>query len=72
MLVKITKDLLMNAVQHAMKAAAVNSPIPILQGIHIRARVRIRYAGKMAPLVVVPDDSSMSALFLITPVRTYN
>jgi len=34
--------------------------------------VRIRYAGKTNPIVVLPDDSLTSTLFLITPVRTYN
>lgn len=38
MLVELTKESLMNAMQHVIKAAAVNSPIPILQGIHIQAR----------------------------------
>lgn len=38
LLVEITKDSLMNAVQHVIKAVAVNSPIPILQGINIQAR----------------------------------
>ena len=37
MLVEITKDSLMNAVQQVIKAVAVNSPIPILQGIYIQA-----------------------------------
>ncbi|ANE45874.1 hypothetical protein SY83_05645 [Paenibacillus swuensis] len=37
MLVEITKDSLMKAVQHVIKAVAVNSPIPILQGINIQA-----------------------------------
>ncbi|WP_438433742.1 DNA polymerase III subunit beta [Gorillibacterium sp. sgz500922] len=37
MLVEITKTALLNAVQHVIKAVAVNSPIPILQGIHIQA-----------------------------------
>lgn len=37
MLVEITKDSLINAVQHAIKAVAVNSPIPIVQGINIQA-----------------------------------
>ncbi|MBP2118825.1 DNA polymerase-3 subunit beta [Cohnella lubricantis] len=32
--------------------------------------VRIRYAGRTNPIVVLPNDSLMSALFLITPVRT--
>lgn len=36
------------------------------------ANVRIRYAGKTSPIVVLPDDSFMSTLFLITPVRTHN
>ncbi|MFX3649945.1 MAG: DNA polymerase III subunit beta [Paenibacillus sp.] len=34
------------------------------------ASVRIRYAGKTSPVVVLPDDSLMSSLFLITPVMT--
>ncbi|MFD2615684.1 DNA polymerase III subunit beta [Paenibacillus gansuensis] len=34
--------------------------------------IRIRYAGKTSPIVVLPDDSLMSTLFLITPVRTHN
>ncbi|MNP71073.1 DNA polymerase III subunit beta [compost metagenome] len=34
--------------------------------------VRIRYAGKTSPIVVLPNDSLMSTLFLITPVRTNN
>ncbi|WP_312879987.1 DNA polymerase III subunit beta [Paenibacillus phytorum] len=38
LLFEITKDSLMNAVQHVIKAVAVNSPIPILQGINIQAR----------------------------------
>lgn len=37
LLVEITKDCLMNAVQHVIKAIAVNSPIPILTGINIQA-----------------------------------
>lgn len=36
MLIEMTKDSLMNAVQHVIKAVAVNSPIPILQGINIQ------------------------------------
>lgn len=36
------------------------------------ASVRIRFAGKNSPIVVLPNDSHMSTLFLITPVRTYN
>ncbi|MDF9840657.1 MULTISPECIES: DNA polymerase III subunit beta [unclassified Paenibacillus] len=34
--------------------------------------VRIRYTGKTSPIVVLPADSTMPALFLITPVRTHN
>lgn len=34
------------------------------------AELRIRYAGSMAPLVICPEDSSESTLFLITSVRT--
>ncbi|MEK3921064.1 DNA polymerase III subunit beta [Paenibacillus sp. FSL K6-2393] len=34
------------------------------------ASVRIRYTGKTSPIVVLPDDSLMSSLFLITPVMT--
>jgi len=34
--------------------------------------VRIKYAGKTNPIVMLPDDSLTSTLFLITPVRTYN
>ncbi|WP_165930857.1 DNA polymerase III subunit beta [Paenibacillus sp. BK033] len=37
MLVQIRKDSLINAVQHVLRAVAVNSPIPILQGIVIYA-----------------------------------
>ncbi|GLX67539.1 DNA polymerase III subunit beta [Paenibacillus glycanilyticus] len=37
MLVQIRKDTLINAVQHVLRAVAVNSPIPILQGIDIHA-----------------------------------
>ncbi|MCP1184375.1 DNA polymerase III subunit beta [Paenibacillus sp. 1781tsa1] len=37
MLVEITKDSLMNAIQYVIKAVAANSSIPILQGIHIQA-----------------------------------
>lgn len=36
--VEITKDSLMNAVQHVIKTVPVNSLIPILEGIHIQAR----------------------------------
>ncbi|MEO2213066.1 DNA polymerase III subunit beta [Paenibacillus amylolyticus] len=34
------------------------------------ASVRLRYTGKTSPIVVLPDDSLMSSLFLITPVMT--
>ncbi|MEK3775867.1 MULTISPECIES: DNA polymerase III subunit beta [unclassified Paenibacillus] len=37
LLVEITKDSLMNAIQYVIKAVAANSSIPILQGIHIQA-----------------------------------
>lgn len=37
MLVEITKNSLMNAIQYVIKAVAANSSIPILQGIHIQA-----------------------------------
>lgn len=34
------------------------------------ASLRLRYAGKTSPIVVLPDDSLISTLFLITPVMT--
>ncbi|AIQ35259.1 hypothetical protein R50345_11945 [Paenibacillus sp. FSL R5-0345] len=34
--------------------------------------LRIRFAGKERPLVILPVDASTSTLFLITPVRTHD
>lgn len=34
------------------------------------ASVRIRFAGKTSPIVVLPDNTLMSSLFLITPVMS--
>lgn len=34
--------------------------------------VRVRYAGPTSPIVILPDDPNISALFLVTPVRTHN
>ncbi|WP_375102653.1 DNA polymerase III subunit beta [Paenibacillus sp. RS8] len=34
--------------------------------------LRIRFAGKERPLVILPVDASSSTLFLITPVRTHD
>jgi len=36
------------------------------------ASVRIRYTGKSSPIVILPNESLMPALFLITPVRTHH
>lgn len=36
------------------------------------ASVRIRFTGRTSPIVLLPNDSPMSTLFLITPVRTPN
>jgi DNA polymerase III, beta subunit len=38
LLVEMTKESLMNAVQHVIKAVEVNTPVPILAGINIQAR----------------------------------
>ncbi|WP_017688378.1 DNA polymerase III subunit beta [Paenibacillus sp. PAMC 26794] len=43
--------------------------IDILRNIDCES-IRLRYAGKTSPIVVLPDDSLMSTLFLITPVMT--
>ncbi|WP_407944624.1 hypothetical protein [Paenibacillus swuensis] len=45
--------------------------IDILRNIDCPS-IRIRYAGQNSPIVLLPDDSLMSSLFLITPVRTHN
>lgn len=52
MLVEITKASLMSALQHVLKAVAVNSPIPILQGINIQACVE--------GIVLTASNSSMT------------
>lgn len=37
MLVNVTKETLLHALQHVLKAVVANSPNPILSGIHIQA-----------------------------------
>ncbi|NMO94289.1 hypothetical protein [Paenibacillus lemnae] len=39
MWVQLTKDNLIHAMQHVIKAVSLNSPIPILTGVHIQARL---------------------------------
>ncbi|MCM3629763.1 DNA polymerase III subunit beta [Paenibacillus glycanilyticus] len=36
------------------------------------ASVQIRYSGNNSPIVVLPSNSSMNTLYLITPVRTHH
>lgn len=35
-------------------------------------KVRLRFTGKLSPIVLIPEHAGSSTLFLITPVRTHN
>ncbi|MGG3281080.1 DNA polymerase III subunit beta [Paenibacillus solani] len=35
-------------------------------------KIRIRFTGKVSPIILIPEDIDSSTLFLITPVRTHN
>lgn len=60
LLVEITKDSLMNAVQHVIKAVALNSPIPILQGINIQVGTNgVSFAASNTSMTIqsmIPHD----------------
>ena len=34
-------------------------------------KVRLRFAGKLKPLVILPENIDSSTLFLITPIKTH-
>lgn len=62
MLVNVTKDSLLDALQHVLKAVSANSPIPILTGINIQANAN--------DLIFTASNSSMTIQYRIPQDRS--
>ena len=79
MLVEITKESLMNALQHVIKAVAVNSPLPVLQGINIEVGIEdVRFTASNTSMTIqfkIPSDGAsvtiMRAGAIVIPSRYF-
>ncbi|MBD0379916.1 DNA polymerase III subunit beta [Paenibacillus sedimenti] len=80
MLVNVTKDSLVNALQHVLKAISVNSPMPILAGINIQANANgLIFTASNTSMTIqyrIPQDNSSMTVQrtggIVVPARYFN
>lgn len=78
--VAVTRDALINALQHVLKAVSANSPMPILKGIHIQAIVNgLIFTASNTSMTIqytVPQNSSSLKVLenggIVVPARYFH